>query len=240
MQDGWVRNAEQCFISSQCHPEHCPPLKSCRFLGVIFGVSAMWHPTVLGESQQRQQGRGMGARVMTGGGKGLPTKPKRAEGTPGHPPTPFRTCGNRTLLDLQAGRAARLRSLPVSHRCPPVSWPFPCSRGEMWCIPPPPPPPQQPQPLPGAHLALTFPGVPSMPAGCHSKSKSYKQNEEKSLISIYSNEACNNANHKSCSHCYSISVSYPSPHIFLGCLSSSLHSQSPSQPGDMEGTVPIA
>lgn len=77
-----------------------------------------------------------------------------------------------------------------------------------------------------------------MPAGCHSKSKSYKQNEEKSLISIYSNEACNNANHKSCSHCYSISVSYPSPHIFRGCLSSSLHSQSPSWPGDTEGTKP--
>lgn len=92
------------------------------------------------------------------------------------------------------------------------------------------PPPRQPQPLPGAHLTLTFPGAPSMPAGCHSKSKSYKQNEEKSLISIYSNEPCNNANHKSCSHCYSISVSYPSPHTFTGCLASSFHAEAPSQP----------
>lgn len=69
-----------------------------------------------------------------------------------------------------------------------------------------------------------------MPAGCHSKSKSYKQNEEKSLISIYSNEPGNNANHKSCSHCYSISVSYPSPHTFPGSLASSSSAEAPSQP----------
>lgn len=240
MQDGWVGNAEQCFISSQCHPEHCPPLKSCRFLGVIFGVSAMWHPTVLGGSQQRQLGRGMGARVMPGGGKGLPTKPKRAEGTPGRPPPHLGPVAiGRYWTCRQAGLhgSARSRSPTAALRSPGRSR-VPVVR--CGASPPPPPPPQQPQPLPGAHLALTFPGVPSMPAGCHSKSKSYKQNEEKSLISIYSNEACNNANHKSCSHCYSISVSYPSPHIFLGCLSSSLHSQSPSRPGDTEGTVPIA
>lgn len=82
--------------------QHCPLPKSCRFLGVIFGLSAMWQPTALGGSQQREMGRGMGARVGTEGEKGLPTKPKRADGTPANPPTPFRTCHNRTLLDLQA------------------------------------------------------------------------------------------------------------------------------------------
>lgn len=103
-------------------------------------------------------------------------------------------------------------------------------------------PPQEPQPLPGAHLALTFPGAPSMPAGCHSKSKSYKQNEEKSLISIYSNEPCNNANHKSRSHCYSISVSYPSPQHFprvsrfLAAFTSPFPAWGPG--AGREGTVP--
>lgn len=120
--------------------------------------------------------------------------------------------------------SGRLLGLPPLPSVPPASAVSP-----RWDVAP-----QQPQPLPGAHLALTFPGAPSMPAGCHSRSKSYKQNEEKSLISIYSNEPCNNANHKSCSHCYSISVSYPSPHTFPGCLGSSPHSPAPSQPGDPE------
>lgn len=123
----------------------------------------------------------------------------------------------------------------VSHRCPRSRRPLPCPPGGMW-------PPQQPQPLPGAHLALTFPGAPSMPAGCHSKSKSYKQNEEKSLISIYSNEPCNNANHKSRSHCYSISVSYPSPQHFprVSRLLAAFTSPFPAwgHAAGREGTVP--
>lgn len=217
--DGWGAQSRcKCSVSSQCHPKHCPPTEAeCPWVqwGVPLSLprcrDAYWvdKGTRLGA-----KGRGTSLQGQSG-----------TRDTPGHPPPRFRTCRNGVLLDLQAARGMRssgrlggLLPLPSgSHR------PLPCPRGGMQQVTP-----WQPQPLPRAHLTLTFPGAPSMPAGCHSKSKSYKQNQEKSLISIYSNEPCNNANHKSCSHCYSISVSYPSPHTFPGCLASSLLAEAPS------------
>lgn len=192
-------------------------------------LGAMGRPTVSAALEERS----VGGQGHEAGGRGTSLQGQSgARDTPGHPPPRFRTCRNGILLDLQAARRMRgsgrlwgLLPLPSGSRRP-----LPCPRGGMQQVTP-----WQPQPLPRAHLTLTFPGAPSMPAGCHSKSKSYKQNQEKSLISIYSNEPCNNANHKSCSHCYSISVSYPSPHTFPECLASFLLAEAPSQPQGWPG-----
>lgn len=229
---GWgTRSEGRCSISSQCHPEDCPPQQNWGFLGASFGSSAPGHPTVSATMGGCSAGR---QRL---GEEGPPCKTKAGLGAPqstSHPSLRpvaterYWTCrqpGGARLRSAPRSPAAALQVLPVA----PVS-----PRWDAASLP------RQPQPLPGAHLTLTFPGAPSMPAGCHSKSKSYKQNEEKSLISIYSNEPCNNANHKSCSHCYSISVSYPSPHTFTGRLASSCHAEAPSQPQGWPGRGPAS
>lgn len=191
-------------------------------------------------SPPRWGGRSAGRQGHEAGGRGRerpPCKTKAGLGAPQGTPDPSLgpvTTGRYWTCRQPGGCTAPVSSW-VSCRCPPGT----ASRSRVpmvGCSES----PRQPQALPGAHLTLTFPGAPSMPAGCHSKSKSYKQNKEKSLISIYSNEPCNNATHKSCSHCYSISVSYPSPHTFPGCLASSLHAEAPSQPQGWPGRGPAS
>lgn len=135
---GDTQSERQCSVSSQSHPEHCPPLQqSWGSLLATFGSSAMRHPTISAALERCLAGR----RRHEAGGRGQegpPCKTKVGLGHPRAPPHPslgpvatgrYWTC--RQLGGMRgSGRLPGLPPLP-SGSCRPL----PCPRWDAGRLP---------------------------------------------------------------------------------------------------------